>query len=71
MIQEKNNKMKNKTLIAILGLMILWDFSLHLQELIGIPFYLNFSTRLTYTIFWTIFWFIGSSLIITIWSKTK
>lgn len=51
--------MKNKILIRILAVMILWDFSLHLQELLGLPFYLNFDTRLVYTIFWTAYWFVG------------
>lgn len=53
-----------KILLIILSTMILWDFSLHLQELIGIANYLIFPTKQIYTYFWTIYW--GIAFIISI-----
>ena len=47
----------------ILFLMILYDFSLHLVELLTLenyhPLYPIFPNREVYTIFWTIYWGIG------------
>jgi len=46
--------------ILILTLMIFWDWSLHLVELLKIEkyyfLYPYFPTREFYTIFWTIYW---------------
>ncbi len=59
--------MKRKILLT---LMIGWDFSLHLFELLGIKKYHllwpDFSTRLGYTIFWTIFWGLAFLIILSL-----
>jgi hypothetical protein len=56
-----------KFVSGLLSLMILWDFSLHIQELLGYGTYLWFPTRWGYTLFWTCFWGIGSLLSLIIW----
>jgi hypothetical protein len=54
----------------ILAIMIAWDFSLHLAELLNIQdyyfLYPIWPTREFYTVFWTIFWGIGLYIILTL-----
>lgn len=62
---------KGKTILIILSAMILWDFSLHLQELLGIAHYLIFSSREIYTSFWSIYWGVAFVLSLILFKKIK
>ena len=61
--------MKIKNLpILVLTIMIAYDLSLHLSEMLGLEAYwwLQLPSREAYTLFWTIYWGIG--LILIVWS---
>lgn len=64
--------MASDLILYILGILIFYDFSLHLMELIAgkeqarkIKYYwLEFPNRKRYTLFWTIYWGIALLLIL-------
>ena len=74
--EKKSERWKSRhyiiiSLLFILGVMILNDFSLHLVELLGVershPFYgffWSFPSRQAYTVFWTVYWGVASIIIL-------
>ena len=52
--------------IFVLFWMVLFDFILHLTELLGFGVWLNFASRFQYTLFWTIYWGFALLLIVSL-----
>ena len=64
----KKIKMINGLLI-VLSLMIFWDWTLHLHELITGTSFFVFPNRIIYTYFWSFYWGIAFILSLILFKK--